>query len=625
MTSARFPVLRRTALVPLSSGAPAAHLQVSLVMIRPRLALTATLCLAALSLTRTIGRGETGGILVDDRLTGSLQLTLHAYHAIDGVDFVTPRMGYVSVSSWLPSTNPPVNALLRTRDGGRSWQPVARGVSLTSLSFQSPTRGFALQSYHLLVWTGDGGRHWRLIHRFPLSRERPVAFQLLRFVNPRDGWFVDDGRLERTTDAGRRWQPLPWHFQGNRVSETLTTISFVSPAIGFALCVAGPWPAAVDLYRTGDAGMHWRRVSTVDREAPEAYLLDFLSARTGVLATEYNTLQFTTDGGRTFHTRHLAYPLVSAFWLSSSTGYLVLDLDTLVRTTDGGRHLLTVYPESRPGGVMAFRSPRVGVGGGDYGNFDVLLATEDAGRTWRPAGRLPYGAIYQIVPRPHHALVVLTLGPDGYLNLLVSADDGRRWRWLHRFSGTDGHLWIKGRNWFVSTEMVYPQDRSVIYRSRDGGHTWQTLLAGSTVWAPEFTSGLEGWALAQTSYRLARPAGPFIFHTSDGGDRWRKIRVHVPGIDLTDIAVLGNRYIWLAGNVCTEEQCDAALLRTRDGGKHWELITLPTALYYYLSMTFLDANLGYLNDRGVIYVTRDGGVHWQLATAWNPFPTLMTY
>jgi hypothetical protein len=73
------------------------------------------------------------------------------------------------------------------------------------------------------------------------------------------------------------------------------------------------------------------------------------------------------------------------------------------------------------------------------------------------------------------------------------------------------------------------------------------------------------------------------------------------------------------GRVCEPyPQCKpsgGALLRTSDGGRHWQLVRLPRALGVN-GIDFVNPRIGFVNDQFAgFYRTRDGGRSWRAVPA----------
>lgn len=113
------------------------------------------------------------------------------------VDFVSARTGW--------ALGP--DMLLTTADGGTRWTAL-HVPCLNSLDFLTRDFGFAISGGNGLSWPADahasvvrstnGGRSWE-------SLATPANPQTVCFDNPSRGWLGADGNLYRTSDGGRRW------------------------------------------------------------------------------------------------------------------------------------------------------------------------------------------------------------------------------------------------------------------------------------------------------------------------------------------------------------------------------------------------------------------------------------
>ena len=107
--------------------------------------------------------------------------------------------------------------ILRTTDSGRSWHPVYRSTRPFELmwkaSFPSKRVGYAsLQSYdpnpamaqRYVVKTEDGGATWQ---ELPLVRDLAVKTFGVGFIDEQTGWVGAVPHAFGTTDGGATWQP----------------------------------------------------------------------------------------------------------------------------------------------------------------------------------------------------------------------------------------------------------------------------------------------------------------------------------------------------------------------------------------------------------------------------------
>jgi photosystem II stability/assembly factor-like uncharacterized protein len=95
------------------------------------------------------------------------------------------------------------STLLRTIDGGRTWQPHDAGTDsmIQGLYFEDEQHGWAVGDDGAVITTSDGGVTWRP-RPVPTNNDLKVVF----FVNPTTGWIAGKSVLLATRDGGESWQ-----------------------------------------------------------------------------------------------------------------------------------------------------------------------------------------------------------------------------------------------------------------------------------------------------------------------------------------------------------------------------------------------------------------------------------
>ena len=172
-----------------------------------------------------------------------------------------------------------------------------------------------------------------------------------------------------------------------------------------------------------------------------------------------------------------------------------------------------------------------------------MYRSTDAGATWRHIGLRHAGQIGRIRVDPQDAnrLYVAVLGnvfgPNGERGVYRSADGGDTWERV---------LFVNDRTGAVDLSLD-PKSPRVLY---------------ATVW----TFDRKPWGVTTTS----RDAG--IYKSADGGDTWRRLTNGLPSdvaVDRPAVAVSPARpgRVWA---LIDTERFDGGLYRSDDGGEHWQ-------------------------------------------------------
>ena len=215
--------------------------------------------------------------------------------------------------------------LLRTTNGGRSWNPVKtlwRVSGPVAMAFSSVNRGLIVGGTGAgtpatAMKTEDGGRHWAGVPMPKPSSSRidyPLSATTAVFSSGRDGFLVNaywrtnaQGQLVpmlqelQTRTEGHTWKAL--RLPTPRGVGTVTALSFSSPTSGWVALYSLKHNQTM-IESTADGGRHWRQF----RGKPLAGMLGVLaqaSARAGCTAMASQTqmttqLWCTGDGGTTW-------------------------------------------------------------------------------------------------------------------------------------------------------------------------------------------------------------------------------------------------------------------------------------------------------------------------------------
>ena len=278
----------------------------------------------------------------------------HLPGGIYDVDFVDALHGWVLAIDCAGGGG----ALIRTTDGGRTWQ--ALGHRTKGCSVQTGIDFIFLDAVHgwvvhtagtdaTIASTRDGGTTWR-----GTGRELPYVDRMrVSFRTPLDGWLVSllfsPRRLYTTHDRGRSWRPvlLPGVPGWPNVRKDPDVPVFFGRRGALPVALFTRRRCGVAFYTSADGGKSWKlravrevgfrtrlryrrvRFPAVGIGSPSTW---WLGAR--LLRPE---VEVTHDGGRTWQTRPLprgAAGLISAAgdrsaWIESTSG--------LIATSDGER------------------------------------------------------------------------------------------------------------------------------------------------------------------------------------------------------------------------------------------------------------------------------------------------
>jgi hypothetical protein len=327
-------------------------------------------------------------------------------------------------------------------------------------------------------------------------------------------------------------------------------------------------------YLTADGGRSWRR----SRDYP----VSFIDDRRAV-GLNGRTLQTSLDGGATWHTSvdlpstALPAPGQLPVFLDAANGWFLFG-DSAVAAS-----------EQRTGG-------------------DALLRTADGGRTW--SAQPARGLVGQVLGQPVfvdrlHGAAVTT--PNGTRTaLMLTSDGGQSWRlaappeapratglalatgilaWDRRllaWSVLAGAAGIDVTDTGIITIHERPQVLDLSFFttvSDDGGATWGPLEAGPTVTEPfpPTTVGLQ----VDDRGRLLLFDDRRLWISEDGGARWTARVVEVPA-GVWPLVVVDARSALFAIAARPPGLAErlsglsaTTLLRSRDGGIHWDEIPLP--------------------------------------------------
>ncbi len=436
----------------------------------------------------------------------------------------------------------------------------------------------------------DGGLSWQPIHK---GLERAVIDTLV--MDPRDSKVLYAGTIlggvYRTTDGGASWQA---------VNQGIYTSSSEQQAI-LALDPSNPehlyYTESNRIYETTDGGTSWSSISST-AGCPEQIAALVVDPSNGdvLYAFESNSprcqasVYRSANGGITWNLVLSAFELGNArgLWIEAAHG-LFAGGDALWKTADGGA---TWEQLDRSCGALAFD---MSGGVAMYcGEGNRIWKSDDDGQSWSLLATVSEVDALAVSPQDPD---VLFLGGSG---LYRSTDGGSTWNEISsglgrlRFELTlDPHI----------SGMLYAQtEEGTLFRSSDAGRTW-TLL----------TDQGHGLAFDAGGAAMYRITNDLLLTSLDGGISWSEKMLSFGNFDIWRVAAHPHEsgVLFVSGG----GQFPPYVYYSEDGGQTWQAAEGMGITEVGRVTLFFDHNQGNtvygLDMGGGAFRSTDGGRHWE--------------
>lgn len=276
----------------------------------------------------------------------------------------------------------------------------------------------------------------------------------------------------------------------------------------------------------------------------------------------------------------------------------------------------------------------VGMGEADIrGNFshgDGVYRSTDAGKTWVHVGLEDTRQIGRIAVHPNDPDTVFVaalghvFGPNAERGVFKSTDGGETWDRVLFIDDRTGAVDVRvdPRNprvvyagmWQVRRtpwSLESGGEGSGLYRSQDGGETWEELTEGIPAGIKGKISVAPSAARADLVYAMVEADDGGVFRSNDGGDSWRRVN------DDRNLRQRAWYYTHIYADPVDAETCYVMNVRfhkSTDGGASWDTIRVPHADNHDLWIDPHDnTRIVNANDGGG-NVSFDGGRSWSTQT-----------
>lgn len=419
---------------------------------------------------------------------------------ISNMTFPDEKNGYVITEILEPAGSSVVSRIVifKTVDGGKSWNSSKfydisadiKGQMIFSINFQNSNTGWVLLSggldgpiYTDLYRTVDGGKTWQKSYSHKES-----GFAKVAFFDDKTGLVLPAfwdlmPKIYRSTDGGNTFNQIV-----KGIDLHFNAFYFIDSKKGFATDVNG-------LVKTTDGGKSWILVSAMKASYFEK--IKFFNDKEGVAICYDDAgstfVLSTTDGGekwKNLKVQFHGFPQKMTF-LNLQTCYafsLEVDKRILKKSDDGGKTWKELLVDSAPEGQfndLFFIDENTGWMMGDVilpgakkngGLVSYIKKTTDGGASWSETylNDQTFPSNIKFLDQKH-GWYTSSVNDTSYA-LWRTTDGGEKWEssiLSNTQDITEGIHFIDPNNGWMLKAYGAPLSPSFVYRSKDGGKTWE--------------------------------------------------------------------------------------------------------------------------------------------------------
>jgi photosystem II stability/assembly factor-like uncharacterized protein len=422
------------------------------------------------------------------------------------VHFIDSSIGWIAGHGILEGI------ILRTTNGGISWDHFGGGPFFNSIKIISDLFGQAVGEYGLVMETSNGGITWFPQHDFGDDNLLSVYYRdevtgwvsgenglIAKTLNKGEEWIIQNsataeqlnsitfygefgwvvgnsGTIMHTIDTIGGFILMDWSQIFQIENEVFHDIKFLNDTLGFC-------KGTGEIHKTTDSGFNWSNISM------PTYVRDFMFIDINVgyvLCRETGGSNYpdifvkTTDSGNSWEQHTLpnyGFPLNKLTFVSADIGYIIggkynPDLGGILKTIDGGDTWTLIYSTSSYCLDIFFITNNFGWVVSLDGK---LLRTSDGGNTWIEFNNLPSGHYYEAID-------------IHFINENVGFVGGSYWDGYSSYTGELMKTTNGGESWEVNLSRAIIDICMVdedygwvavwehrLYFTTDGGENWESL------------------------------------------------------------------------------------------------------------------------------------------------------
>jgi photosystem II stability/assembly factor-like uncharacterized protein len=573
------------------------------------------------------------------------------------------------------------DGVFRSDNAGKTWKTVGLAdthtISTLVVDPKNPDVVYAASMGHVfrsnpergVFKSTDGGGTWHKILYvnaatgaidLVMDPSNPQILYAAMWQANRTPWKLDDGGsgsgLYKSVDAGAHWSDISRNpgFPPGMLGRIGVSIAAADPKVVYAIVQARQG----GVFRSSDGGASWKRVNASWELRQRGFY--FMTIYTDpkdpntVYVPQGNALEVSHDGAKSFSELYTPGPDNHVLWINPSNPKILLEGNDNGATvsTDGGETWSSL--QNQPTGqyyhvVLDHRFP-----------FHMYGAQQDAGPfegpSASPEGEIPLSAWHLVAwgestfvaPDPSNPNV--TYGSE-YYSLMAAYD-------MATGQYRDVSPWPDYRDGASSAELKYrfgwthpiffsPDDPKELFvgsqyvlKSSDRGRTWRRISPDLTrndqstegpsggpidldTTGAEIFPDVSALAVSPLDGRViwTGSADGLVHVTRDGGKHWVVVTPPVlpewaqissvePAHDAAGTAYLSaSRYMW--------DDFHPYVFKTTDFGQHWTRITTGIPEHEYVFVVRQDPSdprLLFAGTKSTVFVSLDGGTRWQSLT-----------